>query len=63
VEVLRLREVWPSSFEPTTFPLTSSLEPFALSENAACEIPVTTSGYPIPSTTVNTTIIMMAGKS
>ena len=26
--------VWPSSFEPTTFPFTSSFEPFALSENA-----------------------------
>ena len=37
VEVLRPSvNVWPSSFEPTTLPFTSSSEPFALSENAPC---------------------------
>ena len=40
--------VWPSSFEPTTLPFTSSFEPFALSENAGLRDPVTTSGIREP---------------
>ena len=49
--------------DPITLPFFSTSEPSALSLNATCAIPVITSGYTRPSSTVKITIETMAGTS
>ena len=48
---------WPISDEPTTLPFTLTSEPFARFDIVNCEMPVTTSGYTNPSSTVSTTVM------
>jgi hypothetical protein len=54
---------WPMSEEPTALPLRSMIEPSALSLNASCPIPRTTSGKPMPRITVKMTMEITEGRS
>src|ERR1700694_996410 len=45
------------SDEPTTLPLAVTRDPFARFDIVTCEMPVTTSGYTNPSSTVSTTVM------
>ena len=63
VEVLRLREGLAEQRRADDLAVRPrASEPFALSEKPTCAMPVTTSGYAIPSSTVKTTIIMIGGQ-
>src|ERR1700733_2006074 len=57
---LALVNDWAESLEPTTFPFEVIRLPFALFLNVACAKPVIRAGYPIPKTTVRTTVATRA---